>query len=96
MTIEFYFAKRGFKLQDYINIDGAWMPLKDITCNQARIIWLALINNKTVNRFIKRLIKQGKSDIMEMITLSAHQFFPLLTPQPDIDDNGKLNIETNE
>jgi hypothetical protein len=96
MTVEFYFAKSGFKFQDYIVIDGAWMPLKDVTCNQAKIILMALIDNPTVRKFIKNLIRRGKSDIMEMITLCAHYYFPLLTPAPDIDDNGKLNIETNE
>ena len=97
MQAEFLHSKTDtFTSHDYVKIIGQdWKTIDEATNDEINLFDRLFFLHELVGAYLRKQIKLGITDPRERVRLCSRKFFGKLTPQSDIDENGKFHIETH-
>jgi hypothetical protein len=95
MNAEFIHDKANlFISENLIKIDnGDWHSFESISENQLNIIYIVLADNRKTANYIKYLMTKNIRQKRDLVLLTLKRYFSAAKPEPDITDDGKVNIE---
>ena len=100
MAIEFAtFKQKVFMSEDYVRFDDSkWFTYEQLDKKTIDSLFLNLTNMAIIRKYLKDIMSKGivePNDRVNQVRHIARKFFPKCDRIPDIDNNGRLNIECN-